>query len=386
MGPVLMRDLSIGPKQLGFLVSAYTFAAAVVGLLSALIIDRFDRRSAMLFVTSLFVVAEILCALSPNYAVLFVCRMACGACSGVMTALAQTIIADVYPPQRRGAAIGQLMSAFAAASVAGVPIGLYFASEFGWHAPFVFIVVCVSLTLVAAHRFIPHLTEHVTQNKTPTNQTFTARLFGPLLAVVGYSQHLKAYGLMALVVASSFLVIPYISVYTVANVHLPAKQLSLVYLLGGIAALLASRFIGLGVDKLGPLTMFKLLSGLSIVSVFLTTHMVPAPIWLVLIVSTLFFIAVPSRMAPTMAMMAAVALPSMRGTFLSLNGALQSTMQGLAAFTAAMIISRNQAGEIEHFGIVGIVSIVLIIAGVLWAPKVSILVSVAPRVGDTPKS
>jgi predicted MFS family arabinose efflux permease len=370
MGPVLMQQLNIGPKQLGYLVSAYTFSAALMGLLSAMFIDRFDRRSALLSMTLALGVAEIACAASPNYTVLFVCRMACGACAGVIGALLNTIIGDAIAPARRGKALGQVMSAFAFASVAGVPIGLYFASQFGWHAPFIIVLICLALATVAIWRYVPSLTAHLHAADAVKK---SSSLIEPIKQVLAVHAHRKAYVLMALVVGSSFLVIPYISVYTVANVHLPANQLSLVYLIGGAMALVASRFVGQWTDKLGVHKTFLYLNIAAIVSVLLTTHMVPAPIAVILAVSTLFFVVVPTRMVPSLAMVNAAAVPALRGAFMSLNSALQSTVQGVAAFVAASIISRNSANEIEHYGWVGWLSVVLIVGAVWWSRQLPVL-------------
>jgi predicted MFS family arabinose efflux permease len=50
--------------------------------------------------------------------------------------MAMAIIGDVFPEHRRGRATAALMSAFALASVAGVPFGLYLGTRWGWHVPF----------------------------------------------------------------------------------------------------------------------------------------------------------------------------------------------------------------------------------------------------------
>ncbi len=367
MGPVLMQQLNIGPKQLGYLVSAYTFSAAVVGLLSAMIIDRFDRRKALLVMLVAMALSELACAFSPSYDVLFIFRMTCGACAGVIGGLLNTIIGDAIAPERRGKAFGQVMSAFAFASVAGVPIGLYFASQFGWHAPFVIVIICLSFALLAAWQLVPSLRDHLTVASVTQRPTGLAGLINPIKQVLTVAAHRRAYLLVILVVGSSFLVIPFISVYTVANVHLPAKQLSLVYFIGGAMALLASGLIGRLTDQIGTQKTFTYLNCAAIVSVLVTTNMVPAPLVVVLLVSTFFFIVVPTRMVPAMAMVNAAVTPQLRGTFMSLNSALQSTVQGVTALIAASIIGRNSANELERYGWVGALSALFVLMAIFWS-------------------
>ena len=67
---------------------------------------------------------------------LLAARVLTGAFGGILGGLALAIIADVFPEERRGRATGVLMSAFAVASVVGVPTGIYLGSELGWHVPF----------------------------------------------------------------------------------------------------------------------------------------------------------------------------------------------------------------------------------------------------------
>jgi predicted MFS family arabinose efflux permease len=361
MGPVLMRAFSVGPKELGWLVSAYTFSAAIAGLVGSLFVDRFDRRNYLLTLLVLFGIGEVACALAPGYDALFICRIYCGACAGLASAVLQTIAAEVIAPERRGAAIGTVMTGFSLASVAGVPIGLFFASYFGWHAPFIFLTLCVALVWAACRLNVPSISAHVS-----VNRETRGGLFKPLIAVLQVPAHLRAYALVALLLFSSFMVIPFISVYAVANVHIPEKQLSLIYLIGGAATFFTSRYVGKYTDKLGARKMFQIMSIVSIVSVLITTHLVPVPIWIVLLSSTLFFIVVPARMIPSMTMINAMAVPSTRGTFMSLLGAVQSTVQGLAALLATLIISRSSTGELEHYNWVGYCSVGFIAASLAW--------------------
>ena len=52
LGPMLTRDLGVTTDQFGVLVSSYTFAAAIAGLLCALFVDRFERKRLLLTLMS----------------------------------------------------------------------------------------------------------------------------------------------------------------------------------------------------------------------------------------------------------------------------------------------------------------------------------------------
>jgi len=102
LGPQLMRVFSISPQQFGLVVSAYTFSAGVVGIVGALFIDRFDRRSILLGLYAGFAFGNLFCAVAPSYEVLLVGRVVTGAFGGLMGATVFAVVADVVPEIRRG--------------------------------------------------------------------------------------------------------------------------------------------------------------------------------------------------------------------------------------------------------------------------------------------
>jgi predicted MFS family arabinose efflux permease len=100
-------------------------------------IDRFGRKKLLLTLYVLFGLATMACGLAPTYESLMLARVAAGAFGGVLSALSQTIVADVIPYERRGRANAIVMSSFSAATVAGVPLSLFFGGALGLaHAVF----------------------------------------------------------------------------------------------------------------------------------------------------------------------------------------------------------------------------------------------------------
>src|SRR5436189_170017 len=76
LGTQLMRSFDITPTQLGFFVSIYAVAASLSGFFSALVLDRFDRKTAMLALYACFAATMAACALAPSYATLLAARPA----------------------------------------------------------------------------------------------------------------------------------------------------------------------------------------------------------------------------------------------------------------------------------------------------------------------
>jgi predicted MFS family arabinose efflux permease len=140
LGAQLMPTLGITPAQFGLVVSAYAFSAGASGLLAAGFADRYDRKQLLLFFFGGFIVGTLLCGLAPTYHLLLIARIVTGIFGGVIGSVTFAIITDVFDLQVRGRVMGVVQMAFAVSQVLGLPLGLYFANLWDWHAPFLFIV------------------------------------------------------------------------------------------------------------------------------------------------------------------------------------------------------------------------------------------------------
>lgn len=368
LGPQLLRALHINTQQFGLLLSSYTFAAAASGLLAATYVDRFDRRKLVLTLYVLFMLATLACGLAPNYPSLLAARALAGAFGGILGAMVQTMVADVVPFERRGQAMGTVMAAFSLSTVAGVPLGLFLANNIhalGWRAPFFFIVLLSGGFLYIGYRMLPPLTAHL-QSRAQGN------VFRQIHAVVREPNHLKAFVFMSLLMMTGFTVIPYIALYYTTNVGMSERFITVVYLCGGAATFFTSRLIGRLADRHGKLRVFRWVGLAAFVPLLVTTHLVPVPWWVVLLNSTIFFILVPGRMIPGMAMVTAAASQAVRGTFMSLGSSVQMMSSGLASLVAGMIITRNAMGQIEHYNIVGYLSVACGLASLWMAQHVRV--------------
>src|SRR5208282_5057975 len=63
LGPVFEKALELTTRQFGWIVSSYGFAACLSGLLAARFMERFDRKTAMLFLYAGFTIGTISCAI-----------------------------------------------------------------------------------------------------------------------------------------------------------------------------------------------------------------------------------------------------------------------------------------------------------------------------------
>jgi predicted MFS family arabinose efflux permease len=349
LGPEFIRVLNINTHQFGLLLSSYTFAAAAAGIFATYYVDRFERRQLLLRLYACFIIATVACGLAPNYETLFIARAFAGAFGGILGSLVQTIVADSIPFERRGKALGTVMAAFSVSTVAGVPLSLFLAHHItflGWRAPFIFIGVVSTLIFYIGYLHIPKIAGHL-------DHVHEGSRMSQIFEIMIAPQHIKAFIFMGLIMLTGFSVIPYIALYLTSNVGISDSYISLIYLCGGVATLMSSRFIGHMADRYGKVMVFRVLAIISLIPLLVTTNLPVTPLWIVLINSTAFFVLVSGRMIPAMAMVSQVVESKIRGTFMSLIGSVQMLASGIATVVAGMVVTIGTDGMMQHYNLVG---------------------------------
>jgi DHA1 family inner membrane transport protein len=340
-----MRTLSISPAQFGLVVSAYTFAAGATGLLASSIVDRFSRRTLFIIFYAGFLVGTLLCGLAPNYHALVAARFATGAFGGLLGGMSMAIIGDVFPEHRRGSATGSLMTGFALASVAGVPMGLFVGTNYGWHIPFIALAIGGIPTLVLAPFALPPLNAHVGKSHVHPVRS--------LVDIFSDVNHLNAFGLIVMLMIGSFTVFPMLSPYLVGNVGLTENQLPLVYIAGGALTLFTAPVIGRLADRYGKLLVYRLIVPGSALLMLVITHLPRVPVALAVAVFGSLMMCNVGRMIAAMAMVTSSVEPRRRGAFLSVNSSVQHVASGIGAYLGGVIVTEAADGRIEHYGTVG---------------------------------
>ncbi len=364
LGPQFTQLFNISDAKFGLLVSAYTFSAGASGLLASFYVDRFSRKNLLLTLYVLFALATLACGLASTYDTLMLARIAAGAFGGVLAALAQTIVADVIPFERRGRAMGVVMSSFALASVAGVPTGLFLAAHFDWHTPFFAIAAVCGVLAVGAWVTLPPLAGHLEHPRTSP--------LGGIAEVLQDTNHRKAFLLTALMMIAGFTVIPYITIYTTINGGLSVQQVPYVYLLGGAATLVSTRWVGRLTDSAGKAKMFSIMSVFAAISVVLVTLSASFGLWGILLVTTIMFIGMNGRMIPGMALVTSAANPKLRGTFMALNSSVQSAAMGVASFIGGLVISRDAQGLVQNFWVSALLGAAASVLALLLASRLKL--------------
>jgi MFS transporter, DHA1 family, inner membrane transport protein len=350
LGPQLMRTLRINPAQFGLVVSSYTFAAGIAGLVASPLVDRFGRKAAFLSLYAGFLIGTLLCGMAPSYRTLAAARVVTGAFGGILGGMALAIIGDVFPEERRGRATGALMSAFALASVAGVPFGLYLGTRFGWHAPFLLLAGLGWPVFVVGARVLPPLRDHVGRSAYVHPLRSLAQTFA-------HPNHLNAFALVVALMFGGFAVIPYISPYLVANVGVSEVSLPLVYIAGGGLTLVAAPVIGRLADRYGKLRIYRIVAPVSALLMLVVTNLPRVGLSVAVAAVGALMVSNAGRMVVAMAMVTGSVVPERRGGFMSANSSVQHLSTGLGAAVGGWLIVRATDGSLRHFDLVGYIAV-----------------------------
>jgi len=363
LGPQLLDDLAIDARHFSWVVSAYTLTAGLAGFLAAPWLDRVPRRPLYLLLSIGLLAGTVACGLATSFPLLLAARSVTGGFGGVHGGLALAIVADVFPPERRGRATGTLMLAFAIASVVGVPLGITLGTRIGWQAPF-FALAALGLPLVGLAAWsLPPLAAHVDDAR--------RHPFARLVDTLTVPAHVRGFALIALLMVGAFAVIPFISTALVANVGVPQAQLPAVFISGGLLTLLTTPLTGRLIDRCGALPVFYGVVPMSAGMMVVLTHLPAVGILGAAPVTAVLMATNAGRMVTAMTLITNSIEPQRRGGFLSVNSSVQHVASGLGTTCGGLIIDGGAGGPLRHFGWVGILAAATTLASLWLAARIS---------------
>ena len=368
LGDMLIKSMSLTTSQFGFAVSAYAFSAGISGLLTAGFADKFDRKKLLLFFYIGFIAGTLFCGLATSYLMLLSARIITGLFGGVIGSIAMAILADLFPLEQRGRAMGFMQMGFGASQVLGIPISLYIANHWGWQSPFIMIVVLSAIiwliTLVKLHPVSKHL-------DLKTEKTAVTHLWHTLTQ----PQYRVGFLMTALLSLGGFMMMPWGSAFAVNNLHVSYEQLPVLFMASGLAALIIMPMIGKLSDKVDKVRIFTIAAIAMMVIIVIYTNLQPVPFLLILSLNILMMMAIMSRIVPAMALVSALPKMQDRGAFMSINSSLQQIAGGFAAAVGGMIVvQKTKTSPLEHYDLLGYVIVIIIMANIFQMFRVSNLV------------
>lgn len=372
LGNILMPEWNLNSSQFSIIVSSYSLAAFVSSFAAIFFADKFDRKKLLLVAYLGFLAGTFGCVFATDGGTMAIARAVTGIFGGLISAQILSIIADIIPYERRGQAMGLLMGGFALASVIGVPFGLYLANKFSWYFPFLVVAGVGTLLFPFLVRFVPNVRDHLAR---PTPLKGRIENF---VHIFSDPTQVTALAFSFILIMGHFLIIPLFNPYMVYNVGVPQSDTPLIYLFGGISSLITAQLVGKLSDKYGKRQVFVVAAIASLVFILMLTNMPRTPVYLVLIVFSIWFSAATGRTVPGQAMTTQAVPAKTRGGFMSLNSCLQSLGTGFAGLLSGWITFSDTDFAIHNYNYLGYLSAFLILLCIALAIRLDRLFVLNP--------
>jgi predicted MFS family arabinose efflux permease len=295
-------DFDVPATYAGYAASAYMGGAALSGVLAARWMHRAALKPLLLLALILLAVLTALGSISSEFGLFILLRLGAGLLGGFLMSAATTLLLHGMNAEQRTDAIAIVVSAFALVSVAGMPATLFIA------------VLCL-LAVAIAHRYLP------------SNPCVAAQ---PSPLALG-KEAWRWLSLPAIAQAGSLLLIPVLIPVLALRYDTQAQQMPVIFMLGGIAALIASRLSATGIKKWGETrlsdlgTLILLLSLIMLALGWGTAH----------VFMILFMTGSYTRLVCASARSTSYPTQAQRGRFM----ALQTTGNHIGSFIALAIPS-----------------------------------------------
>jgi len=153
--PQIALDLNLDAVSLSWIPMAYLMASAMFVLIFGCLADMYGRKRIFLIGTSSVILTSLIAAFSNSGELLIGARFLQGVSAAMLYATQVAIVSSVFPPQKRGHAIGLTVSAIYLGLAGGPLFGGYFIDIFGWRASFVFHIPLAIIVLIIGLLKVP---------------------------------------------------------------------------------------------------------------------------------------------------------------------------------------------------------------------------------------
>ncbi|HEY7337853.1 MAG TPA: DHA2 family efflux MFS transporter permease subunit [Bryobacteraceae bacterium] len=130
--PHIAGGLSAGIDESTWILTSYLVSNAVVLPISAWLSDRFGRKCFYMTCVALFTASSFLCGIAPTLGMLIVFRVFQGMGGGGLGPSEQAILADTFPPAKRGMAFAVYGMAVVLAPAIGPTLGGWITDQYSW--------------------------------------------------------------------------------------------------------------------------------------------------------------------------------------------------------------------------------------------------------------
>ncbi|MED4462786.1 DHA2 family efflux MFS transporter permease subunit [Metabacillus fastidiosus] len=157
--PHIMNDLGISANTVQWLSTGYMLVNGIAIPITAFLIEKFGTRKLFLAAIFLFTIGSLVCSLSTNFTVLMIGRViqACGA--GIIMPLLMTVFFVLFPPEKRGKAMGIMGIVIIFAPAVGPTLSGWLIGHYSWRLLFDIVIPIGVLDLILGFLWMKDVTK-----------------------------------------------------------------------------------------------------------------------------------------------------------------------------------------------------------------------------------
>ncbi|MGY0615001.1 MFS transporter [Vibrio sp. FJH11] len=246
--PTMALDLQVSLPSAGLLVSLYALGVAVGAPVLTALTGKWNRKSVLLAVMSLFVAGNVLAWQAPGYNTLILARILTGLAHGVFFSIGSTIATGLVSKEKAASAIAIMFTGLTVALVTGVPLGTYIGQSFGWQATFLIVAVLGLVALIGSAFLVP------SNLKQPPVTKLTSQL-----KVLTQPRLLLVYAITALGYGGTFTAFTFLAPILEEVSGFDSSAISLIMLVYGVSVAVGNIWGGKMADKMGPIKALKVI-------------------------------------------------------------------------------------------------------------------------------
>ncbi|UTH07409.1 DHA2 family efflux MFS transporter permease subunit [Macrococcoides canis] len=146
--PVMINDFSISTATAQWLTTGFMLVNGILVPVSAYLIQKFTYRQLFMFAMIAFTIGSVICAISTNFPVMMTGRVIQAVGAGILMPLGTNVFMTVFPPEKRGAAMGMMGIAFILAPAIGPTLTGWVIQNYHWNVMFYGMTVIGLLSII----------------------------------------------------------------------------------------------------------------------------------------------------------------------------------------------------------------------------------------------
>lgn len=155
--PTLMNTFNISTSTVQWLTTGFMLVNGIMIPVTAFLVNKVPTKILYLFAMSTFLIGTIVAYVAGNFGILLTGRLIQAVGVGVTMPLLQNIMLTIFPPDKRGAAMGVAGIAIGVAPAIGPTLSGWVIDQFGWRMLFGMIIPVAALVLISSFFFMANV-------------------------------------------------------------------------------------------------------------------------------------------------------------------------------------------------------------------------------------